>query len=541
MILPETLLKTRQWIISGYVQGVGFRPFIFRLAHQLKIAGWVRNEIGSVKIKATATNQVLNEFSQSILSKSPSIAEPIIDSEKEIATEQFNQFKILESKKKDKPEIHIPPDYFTCPDCVDELNDPQNHRYRYPFINCTQCGARYTLIQALPYDRANTSMHGFKLCKTCNAEYTNPLDRRFHAEPVACAECGPNLSFSLNTNLVPTLPRRNASQNEHALKASIQALNKGQIIAVKGIGGYHLMCDATNVQAVQNLRDRKARPDKPLAILLRELGKDGLKIIEKYVDINLKEAKKLLSAARPIVLLQKKSNTDLANNIAPSLNEIGVMLPYSPLHYLLLQDFGKPLIATSGNISGEPVIIQNDEAKQRLNKIADVFLDHNRDIVRPADDSVFRMIAGKLRPFRLGRGSSPLELELPIRLKQPVIAVGGHMKNTVALAWDNRIVISPHIGTLNSPKSLATFEQTISDLQNLYQIKATQIICDAHPSYTSSRWAKNYSQQANLSLSKVFHHHAHASACYGEFYRQIKQPCLIFSWDGTGYGEDKTL
>ncbi|MCW9015206.1 MAG: carbamoyltransferase HypF, partial [Gammaproteobacteria bacterium] len=401
-------------------------------------------------------------------------------------------------------------------------------RYRYPFINCTQCGPRYTLIEKLPYDRPNTSMKTFPLCDPCNQQYRNPQDRRFHAQPLACADCGPVLSYRAQA--------QNISGNEPALTAAIAALTEGKILAVKGIGGYHLICDAKNTQAVQTLRDRKNRPDKPFAVLFPWQGTDGLKNVLQYLRPDASEAKQLRHPARPIVLIKQHADSTLASNISPGLNEVGALLPYSPLHFLLSQDFDSPLVATSANFSGEPVITDNDEAQQRLSKIADAFVHHNRPILRPADDSVVRIINHRPHYLRLGRGIAPTELTLPFSLNQPVLAVGGHMKNNIALAWNNRVVISSHVGDLSSVRSMKIFEQVIADLKQLYAIEPQHIVCDAHPDYASHRWAKEYAGNHHKNCVEVFHHHAHASTLCGEYPQP--QRWLNFTWDGTGYGHD---
>ena len=320
-----------------------------------------------------------------------------------------------------------------------------------------------------------------------------------------------------------------------ALAAAVDRLRAGHIVAVKGIGGFHLMCDARDVEAVASLRRRKHRPDKPLAVMFPPDGADGLDVMRRYVSLHGNESAALKSPQRPIVLAQKRVGTDLADNIAPGLGELGVFLPYSPLHQLLLEDFAGPLVATSGNISGEPVLTDNREARRRLADVADAFLHHDRPIVRPADDPVYRRIAHGVRPLRIGRGSAPRELELPGWQDTPVLAVGGHMKGTVALSWDNRVVVSPHIGEMDSPRSLAVFEQVAESLQSLYGVRAERIVCDAHPDYTTHRWANRQS----LPVETVWHHHAHASAVAGEL--NLPGSWLVFAWDGVGLGEDGTL
>ncbi len=524
-------MLTQRLIVTGHVQGVGFRPFIYRLARQHDLTGSVTNRSGEVVIICQGNEQSLQDFAQQVIAKAPPLAKPLIEHQEKIESPAFDSFTIAASHSSESPDIHIPPDYFTCDDCLAEMTDPQQRRYRYPFTNCTQCGPRYTLIEALPYDRPNTSMKDFPLCADCQLEYSDPNDRRFHAQPLACKKCGPTLSFQDETQSI--------LGNDASLQACIKALQAGKIIAVKGIGGYHLMCDALNENAIETLRQRKHRPDKPLAVMFPMSGNDGLETIRQFVIPGNEEERLVTDPQRPIVLTAKRADCSLPDAIAPGLNEIGVFLPYSPLHHLLLTDFNGPLIATSGNVSGEPVITDNKQAETRLQQIADAFLLHNRPIVRPADDSVKRVIAGKPRNLRLGRGLAPLEIPLqikaPAKLSAPVLAVGGHLKSTVALAWDNRLVISPHISDLDTARGLQIFEQVIHDLQKLYQVDAEHIICDAHPAYQSHRWAK----KQPLPFTPVWHHHAHAAVVSGE-YPDIKN-WLMFCWDGVGLGADNSL
>ena len=519
-------LIAQQVTLTGRVQGVGFRPYIYRLATQYHLVGWVKNQVGQVEIRVQGTAPAVTTFLADLIPQAPPLAQPQIVSCNLCPLEELTTFTILASEVTANKQIHVPPDYFTCHDCLAELHDPQARRYRYPFINCTQCGPRYTLIYRLPYDRPHTSMADFTLCTECATEYHNPADRRFHAQPLACPYCGPQLYFhQQETHIHDTAT---------ALTATVQALQAGQIVAVKGIGGYHLLCVADNEAAILRLRQKKPRPAKPLAVML-PLAAWQTRAEQVGIEITALAATLLLEPQRPIVLVRKQAHYSLSTQTAPGLAEIGVMLPYSPLHHILLEDLAVPIIATSANISGEPVLTANAEVEQRLSSVADAFLHHNRSIVRPADDSVFRIIASKPRPFRLGRGSAPVELKLPYPLSQPLLAVGSHLKNTIALAWDNRVVISPHIGDLEAPRSLDIFTQLINDWQNLYGVKAERVAADAHPNYGSSRWAK----QSHLPVIPVFHHHAHASALAGEF-PQL-QPWLIFTWDGVGLGVDGTL
>jgi hydrogenase maturation protein HypF len=525
--MPRTIHRNlpaaARYLVSGLVQGVGYRPFVYRLARELNLSGWVRNVTGRVEIHAEGESSALTQFARSLVEEAPVIAQPHLERVEEKSPEGLTDFNIMQSLSGDA-DIHVPPDYFTCDDCLKELNDPVDRRHRYPFINCTQCGPRYTLIKSLPYDRSNTSMKGFELCPACRTEYEDPLDRRFHAEPVACPVCGPQLAYVQQGQ-----PRIDG--NEAALARAVDMLRAGKVVAAKGIGGYHLLCDAGNDDAIRHLRERKPRPAKPLAVMFPA---DGA-ALKRAVQLDLASEAFLRSPERPILLLTKRHPSALSDLIAPGLNEIGCLLPYSPLHALLLEEFGGPLVATSGNLSGEPVLTDIDEAQSRLARVADGFLHHNRPILRPADDSVYRVIAGKPRPLRLGRGVAPLELELPASLPRPVLALGAHTKNAIALAWNKRVVISPHIGDLGSVKSIETLEKVANDLQHLYQVNASHIMLDRHPAYGY----REYARRSGLPLFEVWHHQAHASALAWEF--PSTESWIVFAWDGVGLGEDGSL
>lgn len=515
-------------VIAGRVQGVGFRPFVSRLAHEYCLAGWVRNRSGLVEIEVEGSTEALQAFQAALVHRAPPLAQPELPRVSPIVPQGLSQFIIQHSAVGESSDAHIPPDYFVCDDCLAEMKNPAERRYRYPFINCTQCGPRYTLIDRLPYDRPNTAMVNFEFCADCHDEYSNPQDRRYHAQPLACAHCGPGLTFRK-----PGFADIN--DNEAALAECLLQLRQGMIVAIKGVGGFHLICDASLSSPVNTLRRRKLRPDKPLAVLVPWSGDDGLAWARQLADLEPSEEQSLRSPQRPIVLVSKKTNALLAEAIAPDLGEFGLMLPYSPLHHLLADGYGKPLVATSANLSGEPVLTDEQEVEQRLGKVADAFLHHNRPIRRPADDSVMRRIAGKIRPIRIGRGLAPLEMPLPFKLEKPILAVGADLKNTVALGFRNRVVISPHIGDLGSLRSAVVFEQVIADLQKLYDVQAEMLVCDAHPGYHSSHWARTQP----LPVMPVYHHHAHASALAGE--HGLEGEILIFTWDGTGYGEDGTI
>ena len=514
--------------MTGRVQGVGFRPFVYRLAHRHGLAGYVRNMRGDVEVIVSGTTDAVAAFERAVVDDAPPLARPTIRSAEACTSPATAGFAIAASSSADAPEVSVPPDFYACDDCVRELADPQDRRNRYPFINCTQCGPRYTLIAALPYDRPNTAMASFPLCEDCRREYEDPLDRRFHAEPVACPTCGPHLWYACGD--APPV-RGDAA----ALEAAVEALRAGRIVAVRGIGGYHLLCDATSDEAVQRLRVRKCRPHKPLAVMFPPAGDDGLDAVRAELAPDETEAAAIVDPARPIVLVRRRDGGRLAPSVAPGLAEVGAFLPYSPLHHLLLASFGGPVVATSGNVSGEPVLTETAEAESRLAGVADAFLHHDRPILRPADDSVVRVSAGRARPLRLGRGLAPLELELPRALPEPVLAVGGHLKLTVALAWGRRVVVSPHVGDMGTPRSEQVFAQVAADLERLYDVRAARLLCDAHPGYATTRWALADGRP----VTQVLHHHAHASALVTE--HCIPSPTLVFAWDGVGYGGDGTL
>lgn len=520
------MLQRLELILDGRVQGVGFRPFVYQLAMRLHLSGWVRNEKGSVRIQVEGDAQQLQHFRQQLIDQAPATSLPQLQSEQPVAPLYQASFEILASDAQASASIHVPPDYYLCPDCQAELNNPHDRRYGYPFINCTACGPRYTLIERLPYDRINTCMNAFPLCTDCETEYRDPESRRFHAEPIACPTCGPQLEYEDNDQQLT---------GARALDACVTALQQGEIVIIKGIGGYHLCCDATRPDTIARLRARKQRPDKPFAVMFPPRGKDELDAVREALVIDNSAAQTLASPSRPILLLPRRPDGTLPESLAPGLNEIGAMLPYSPLHVLLLSRLGKPIVATSANLGGEPVLTDADEVRGRLARISTYYLHHNRPIVRPADDPVMRMIAGRPRPFRLGRGTAPLELTLPAALPHPVLACGGQMKNTIALAWDNRVVISPHIGELESLRSRQVFTTVIDDLQQLYEVKAESIVCDNHPDYFSSRWAR----QQSLPVTAINHHHAHASVVAGEF--PAEKNWLVFTWDGTGLFEGHAL
>jgi hydrogenase maturation protein HypF len=516
----------RRWVIGGRIQGVGFRPFVCTLANELGIGGSVRNQGGQVEIVAHGDQRLTALFLRRVMAEHPPIARPELVSDDIFVPPDSPGFCILPSRA--GASAVLLPDQPVCETCLAEMADPESRRFRYPFIACTQCGPRYTIIADMPFDRATTGMAGFPLCAPCREEYARPADRRFHAQIMGCAACGPRLFYRDE--------RHAGGGNEAALARTVAALREGAIVAVKGIGGYHLLCDAGSTVAVHRLRARKHRPAKPLAVLFPRAGTDGLDILRRHCTPTAAEARGLRAPERPIVLVARRDDCSLSPALAPGLRELGALLPYAPLHDLIAGDFGRPLVATSGNVGGEPVLTEQADAEHRLGAIADAFLHHDRPILHPADDGVVRVIAAQPRRLRLGRGSAPLALALPRALPRPMLALGGQTKVTLALGFGDRAVISPHLGVLDSPRGMELLEATAATLQRLHGVRAATLICDAHGGYAGTRWAL---AQPDVTVLRLPHHYAHAAAVAGEFPAEPRWLC--FAWDGVGLGADGTL
>ncbi|WP_013320778.1 carbamoyltransferase HypF [Gloeothece verrucosa] len=525
-------------IIRGAVQGVGFRPFIYRLATELALVGWVNNSSVGVFIEVEGNRNTLESFLERVQREKPPRSQIHTIETQWLDLSGYTTFEIRHSVSGEKTAVVLP-DLATCPDCFREIFDPHNRRYRYPFTNCTNCGPRYTIIEALPYDRCNTTMKGFKMCPQCQAEYENPLDRRFHAQPNACPVCGPHLElWNLQGEVL--------AAGDRALIAAANAIREGKIVAIKGLGGFHLVVDARNSAAVAELRKRKGRPDKPFAVMY-----PGLDLVKEQCQVTPTEEELLQSAECPIVLLKfdlspnfrspltplMKGGT-ISSEVAPGNPYLGVMLPYTPLHHLLMRELGFPMVATSGNVSDEPICVDELEALQKLNQIADVFLVHNRPIARPVDDSVVRTMGGREMVLRRARGYAPFPIIIPSPTPSPltpVLAVGGHLKNTIAIARPPQVFLSQHIGDLETPAAFNYFQQVMTSLRELYEFEPELVACDAHPDYISSQFAASQ----NLPLIKVQHHYAHVLSCMAE--HGLEPPVLGVAWDGTGYGEDETI
>ena len=538
--------------LTGIVQGVGFRPFVFGLADRWGLNGWVRNTSAGVDIEVDGPPGTLEEFLAALKAELPPLARIDTLEVSFGAPRGFTGFEIVHSEAVPGAFQPISPDVSVCPDCLRELFDPGDRRYHYPFINCTNCGPRFTIITDIPYDRPNTTMAPFQMCTACAAEYADPLDRRFHAQPVACPECGPKVWLEAPPGVA-------VGEGEQAIAAARQLLQEGKILAVKGLGGFHLACDATSTQAVAELRRRKLRVDKPFALMMPDL-----ETVEQHCLVSPAERELLESRARPIVLLHRKTDSPVAAAVAPEQSTLGVMLPYTPLHYLLLARALPPtdvspstaegplsvLVMTSGNLSEEPIVTSNDEARQRLSSLADAFLMHDRDIHTRCDDSVLRIFEGGTGPppalmdrryfLRRSRGYAPDPLQLPFEAP-PLLAAGPELKNTFCLARERYAFLSHHIGDLENYETLRSLQDGIGYFERLFRVQPEAIAYDLHPDYLSTRYALERSQREGLPAVGVQHHHAHAAACMADNGLPGDQPVIGVAFDGTGYGQDGTI
>lgn len=512
-------------VLHGAVQGVGFRPTVYRLADKMRLGGWVRNTISGIEIEVEGEPEKLDAFLLQLQAATPAAAVIVSEEKLRIAPRGSTGFEILPSLEEGqatRPKLAaIIPDVATCAACLAEVLDPENRRFGYPFTNCTQCGPRYSIVTDIPYDRPNTTMKRFVLCPLCRREYGSVRDRRFHAQPNACASCGPRIWLS------PDAP-----DSGDIFSQISAALADGKIIALKGIGGFQLLVDARNSPAVVRLRERKQRDHKPFAMLM-----PSVECARLYCEIDPLEEQLLCSAAAPIVLLQRGNAGDLAPEVAQHSSCLGVMLPSSPMHHLLMARYSLPLVATSGNCAGEPLAIDNDEALLRLKGIADIFVLHDRPIARACDDSVVRL-SDRPQILRRARGYAPLPVSVPYDLR-PVLAVGGHLKSTVAIGFGRQVWLSQHIGDLDSPEARDAFERTIEDLCRLYRFTPGVIACDLHPDYASTQWAQRHATVAGVPLVQVQHHQAHVASCAAE--NGLTAPYLGVAWDGAGLGLDGTI
>jgi len=494
--------ERRRFRVRGVVQGVGFRPFVYGLAQRHGLGGFVLNDGEGVFVEAEGDSAALDAFAAALDKEAPPLARVETVAEERLQPTGDSGFSIVASRPAGTTAL-IPPDVATCEDCLRELFDPRDRRYRYPFLNCTQCGPRFTIVRSVPYDRPSTTMAGFALCAECRREYEDPADRRFHAEPIACPACGPRLSLSL--------------------EEAVRLLREGRVLAVKGLGGYHLACDAGDEDAVATLRSRKRREEKPFALITAEP--------EALAVVSAEEQALLHSPERPIVLVRKRDGAPVAPSVAPGTAWLGLMLPYTPLHHLLAADFGAPLVLTSGNRSDEPIAFEDDEARVRLAGIADAFLSHDRPIHRRCEDSVVRAAF----PLRRSRGYAPAGLPLPVPAERPIVAAGAELKSTFCVARGAAAFLSPHLGDLDSESAYRAFRTDLELYVEMLGVEPEVVAYDLHPEYLATKWALDQDAE----LVGVQHHHAHAAACLAE--HGERGPALALVFDGTGYGTDGTL
>ena len=575
-------MKTRTQIqIKGIVQGVGFRPFVFALAAENLLKGRVLNNGSGVLVDVEGDNENIEKFINSIKTNPPPLSFIESVSRKNISeTANFQTFQILKSETNGNKFVPISADIATCADCLREMFDAGNRRFLYPFINCTNCGPRFTIIENVPYDRAQTTMRDFGMCADCLAEYENPLDRRFHAEPTCCGVCGPNVYFFSPLSCGDAEKEKGKTiDGERAILQTQKALQNGKIVAVKGIGGFHLVCNARNDKTLRTLRERKGRVDKPFAVMCK-----NLETAKNLIEISDAEEKFLTGKERPIMLLSKREN-DLSELIAPGNQFLGVMLPYAPLHYLLFESNSPDvLVMTSGNFSSEPIVKDNDEALEKLANLADAFLLHNRDIFVPCDDSVIKIFTRententeiekkistqintqeiKLRnvfgnenhkknsvssvanfpqvlPIRRSRGYAPFPVKLPFDVPN-ILAVGGELKAAFCLTREDYAFMSQHIGDMENLETLRAFEKSFEQMKNLFQITPEIIVCDKHPNYLSSNWARKTAEDLNLKLVEVQHHQAHIASVMAENGFERGEKVIGFAFDGTGFGDDGAI
>jgi hydrogenase maturation protein HypF len=530
--VPEVTTNQRrrkQVSVRGVVQGVGFRPFVYRLAHDHGLSGWVLNHSGGVEIEVEGKQPSLEAFVHDLTAQAPPLARIVSVEVQDAVPAGYEGFEIRHSVAEEGRYQLISPDIATCTDCLHELLDPADRRYRYPFTNCTNCGPRFTIIRDIPYDRPLTTMQPFAMCPACQREYNDPLDRRFHAQPNACPVCGPHVWLEAADQPGPRLAER-----DEALRGAARRLLDGRVLAIKGLGGFHLACDATDAAAVGRLRARKGRPAKPLAVMMASLDE-----IRRHCLVSEAEEALLTSQQCPIVLLPWRGDSAVVQEVAPGNRYLGVMLPYTPLHHILLRDAGRPLVMTSGNLSEEPIAQDNDEARQRLGHLADAFLLHNRDIYARYDDSVVFVapLPGRDVPqfIRRSRGYAPYPVRLPFPARQ-ILATGPELKNTFCLARDDFAFVSQHIGDMENLETLEHFEASIELFKHLFRVEPELVAYDLHPEYFATKYAL---AETAVPRVPIQHHEAHIAACLADNGRSPEDgPVIGVAWDGTGLGPD---
>ena len=515
--------------ITGIVQGVGFRPFVYNLALKYDIKGWVNNDEKGVNILLSSSEENIQNFINELKSNPPILAKiNSINIEKITEIKEYKTFEIIQSESSKNKSTIISPDIAICDDCLNDINDMSNFRYNYSLTNCTNCGPRYSIIKTVPYDRINTSMFSFKLCDKCKNEYENPTNRRYHAQPIACEKCGPNVVLYSNKNKV-------LSSDINAIKEIAQKINEGSIVAIKGMGGFHLICDANNDKTIEDLRTRKSRLNKPFAVMFKDINS-----IKSYVELTPKEEEFLSSKEKPIVLVKKKKEFNLSQLLAPKINHLGCFIAYTPLHHLLFRYLNNPIVATSANLKGEPIIISKDEIIEKLSNVVDFVLDFNRDILNASDDSVIQIVDNDITKIRNARGYSPTAFSFENKSKKKILSLGANQKSTISLYFENNLILSPYIGDLNSLKSMEYFERTIETFKRFYDFEPEVLVCDKHPNYESTKFALKLKQtNPNLELIQIQHHYAHVLSVMAEY--KLNKDVLAFIFDGTGYGDDGNI
>lgn len=511
-------------MVAGLVQGVGFRPHVFRLATKFQLHGFVRNEIGGVRIEVQGLPARLQEFAVELVSVAPPLAKIAAVQNATVPLAADKDFRILPSEGSLMAEDFVSPDVATCDECLAEMFDPTNRRHRYAFINCTNCGPRLTIIDGVPYDRARTTMANFEMCPACRAEYENPADRRFHAEPIACPVCGPQLALLDGQGMLVEI--------NDPLRWAVHDLKAGRIGALKGLGGFHLMCDARNASAVAHLRQRKQRDERPFALMVADLA-----AAQVLCEIGTEEERTLCSPQRPIVLLRRRAGVHVADVVAPGNPSLGLVLPYTPLHHLLLRELdGVPLVMTSGNRSDTPIVYRDHELVNQLGGIADFFLTHNRPIHSRCEDSVMRTVGKRLLPLRRSRGYAPTPIQLPVSCPCPLLALGGQQKNTFALGRGRHAMLSHHLGDLDDAEAYRGFQEAVAGFERLYDFRPEMLVHDLHPAYASTEYARQRILVEGLPGFAVQHHHAHVASCLAE--NGLNERVIGVAFDGTGYGPD---
>mgnify|MGYP003624124392 CR=1 FL=1 len=509
--------------VQGIVQGVGFRPFVYNLALKLNLTGYVNNDDKGVNIllegKKNSIDAFLNELKNNppVLSKVDNIS--IFE---DISLKEFDDFKIIQSTNQNSKSTLVSPDIAICEDCIKDITNKENRRYQYEFTNCTNCGPRYSIISTVPYDRINTSMSDFIMCQECKKEYEDPTNRRYHAQPICCANCGPKLKLYDN--------QKNELSSNETLKKIAQKINSGFIVAIKGIGGFHIICDATNENAVKKLREKKNRPTKPFAVMFKNIDE-----IKSCANISKKEEETILCKEKPIVIVNKNSNSKISEQIAPNINRLGVFLPYTPLHILLFEYLNNPIIATSANLKDEPIIRNVEDVFAKLGNVVDYVLDFNREIINACDDSIVQVVNDEIQILRLARGYAPISFKSNSKFDKNILTLGANQKSSISLGFNNNMISSPYIGDMNSIVSMEYFKRSVSTFEKFYDFETQLIVCDKHPSYETTKWAMSQ----KMPVKQIQHHYAHALATMAEY--DLDEDVLAFVFDGTGYGEDGNI